>query len=159
MSDRYIDATESAKMIRRDLSAKYPGVRFAVRTSKYSGGASVTVSWTDGPTAREVDGIIQTYTGATFDGMQDLKEYHASDLNGERVHYLCDFAFTQRELSPAFLERMTADISAKYGMDAPAVMVSASGSAYLDPYDYRQLPGDADYFTRRILREAHNTAA
>lgn len=155
---RYVDATESAKLIRRELAATYPGVRFAVRTSKYSGGASVTVSWADGPTAEAVQQIADAYTGATFDGMQDLKEYHDSDLGGERVAFMCDFAFTQRELSPEFLSVVTADISAKYGMDAPAVMVSASGSAYLDPNDYRQIPGDADYFTRRILREAHHIA-
>src|SRR5690606_34789441 len=54
---RYIDAADVAKMIRKNLKSRFPGVKFSVRTSKYSGGASVDVPWFDGPTQREVEEV------------------------------------------------------------------------------------------------------
>lgn len=69
----YLTCAETAKLVRKDLKAAFPGVKFSVRSDSYSGGASINVSWTDGPTAREVDRVIKVYAGSGFDGMQDLK--------------------------------------------------------------------------------------
>jgi hypothetical protein len=153
---RFIDATECAKLMRRDLKAAYPGVRFSVRTDKYSMGASVDVRWTDGPGVTGVEGIIREYTGATFDGMTDCMDYHPSTLDGEEVHYGADFAFAERDYSPAFLAAITAAWCERYGVEQPEVLTSRDGTAYLNPTDYRTLPGDVDYITRRIMREAYN---
>ncbi len=96
---RYISSTDTAKMIRQAISEKFPEVKFGVRTRKYSGGASVDVSWTDGPTDKEVDEIAGQFRGATFDAMIDLKSYVTSYRNGEEVHFGADYVFCKRNYS------------------------------------------------------------
>ena len=76
MSDKvYITAADTARMIRKDLKREFPGQKFYVRTSTYSGGASISIDWMDGPTTAEVDTVVKVYEGADFDGMIDLKTY------------------------------------------------------------------------------------
>lgn len=71
----YVNTNDTAKAIRAILKAKFPGTKFSVRGSKYSGGSSIRVSWTDGPTAKLVDAYVQPFSGAGFDGMNDMKFY------------------------------------------------------------------------------------
>jgi hypothetical protein len=70
---RYIDAADTAKLVRAALKRAFPRVRFGVRTSRYAGGASVQVRWTDGPTTAAVETIVQPYTGREFDAMIDME--------------------------------------------------------------------------------------
>src|SRR6185503_87193 len=81
---RYITVTETAKLVRAALKAAFPVVKFSVTSKSYSGGASISVGWVDGPTEASVRAVTGQYQGATFDGSIDLKEYHSSTLNGER---------------------------------------------------------------------------
>lgn len=111
----YISVTDTAKLLRQALKAQFPGVKFSIRSSRYAGGASIDVSWTDGPPASAVDATCYLYRGATFDGMQDLKEYHSSILAGpdgvpREVHFGADYIFTNRHLSPALLDQYAAGI-------------------------------------------------
>lgn len=101
---RHIDATETAKLVRAALKAEHPDTKFSVRTSKYAGGASLRVAWTDGPTERTVNATLRRFQGATFDGMRDLKEYHSTLLAGpdgdvEEVRFGADFVHGTRSLS------------------------------------------------------------
>lgn len=68
----YISPADTAKLIRVQLKAKFPGIKFSVKTSVYSGGASIDVVWTDGPTAKMVDAVVKPFGGGGFDGMIDL---------------------------------------------------------------------------------------
>lgn len=70
-----ISCAETAKLVRKALKAAFPGQKFSVRSSSYSGGASIHISWVDGPTTTAVDAITDLFSGAGFDGMIDLK-YH-----------------------------------------------------------------------------------
>jgi hypothetical protein len=101
----YVSVTDTAKLLRGALKAAFPKVTFSVRSSKYAGGASIDVGWTDGPTEAQVKAVTELYRGATFDGMQDLKEYHstllgAPDGSVREVHFGADFIFTNRTASP-----------------------------------------------------------
>lgn len=69
---RYIGATECAKLIRAALKRHFPRVKFTVRTSKYSGGSSIRIGWTDGPTEVRVNAVVGPFEGAKFDGMIDM---------------------------------------------------------------------------------------
>lgn len=69
----WIDAADVAKLVRTRVKADFPGVKFSVRTSKYSMGASITAYWTDGPTTKQVDAAVAQYGGSGFDGSIDLK--------------------------------------------------------------------------------------
>lgn len=79
---RYIDVAETAKLIRRCLKRTYPAVKFSVRSSRYSMGASIDVRWTDGPAEFHINPLVQAYAGADFDGMIDLKTHNS--------HYMID---------------------------------------------------------------------
>ena len=69
---RYLSCAETAKLVRAALKAEFPGQKFSVRSSTYAGGASIDVSWTDGPTTKEVEGITNAYEGKSFDGSIDM---------------------------------------------------------------------------------------
>lgn len=61
--------------IKKELGAKFPGIKFSVRYSSYSGGDSVDISWLYGPTTDEVRTITDLYQGGHFNGMEDIYEY------------------------------------------------------------------------------------
>jgi hypothetical protein len=71
----YLSCAETAKLVRAALKQAHPGVKFGVRSKTYSGGASIDVSYTDGPPASEVEKSVGIFAGADFDGMIDLKCY------------------------------------------------------------------------------------
>jgi len=73
MPTEYLSVTETAKLVRAQLKKHFPGVKFSVRSQSYSGGASIDISWTDGPATRLVDPVARQFRGAAFDGMIDLK--------------------------------------------------------------------------------------
>jgi len=70
---QWLSAAETAQHVRRGLAAAFPSQKFSVRSSTYSGGASVDVRWTEGPTWEAVRAITGRYEGSDFDGMIDLK--------------------------------------------------------------------------------------
>jgi len=142
----FVSCTDTAKLIRKALKARFPSQKFSVRSDQYSGGASIDVSWTDGPTEKLVESIVGRFAGSTFDGMQDLKEYHHSEvttelrmlakrakveLPGDPVHFGADFVFTRRKFTPSFLERVIAEIGERFHTpDRPTVDDFEQGRAY-----------------------------
>lgn len=158
MSKEYLSVAETAKLVRAALKRAFPGVKFGVRSKSYSGGASIDVNWTDGPTAAEVKAVTSAYEGAGFDGMIDLKYHYESWLlpdgtavvhrsyghsfdnatvtpekphpDARLVSFGADYIFEHRSISPALATRAVAELVARYGLpfDA-ATAVSAS------PYD------------------------
>lgn len=68
----YLSCAETAKLIRVQLKAKFPGVKFSVKSNVYSGGASIDVGWIDGPTGKMVETVTKPFAGGGFDGMIDM---------------------------------------------------------------------------------------
>lgn len=128
-SPRYISCAETAALVRQALRKAFPRVTFSVRSKTYSGGASITVRWTDGPTSGEVERIAKAFAGASFDGMIDLKSYHESRLeNGERVRFAADFVFCERRVSGELLRRALRYCNRKYGWAIPESVVIDSNA-------------------------------
>lgn len=63
--------TLAAKNIRAELHQHYPNVAFSVRSRRYSGGDSISVVWTAGPTANDIAVLTEKYQQGHFDGMID----------------------------------------------------------------------------------------
>ncbi len=61
----------TAAKIRQELKQVFPSVAFSVRSSSYSMGNSIRVTWTDGPVDNLVDFVIDKYEYGTFDAMTD----------------------------------------------------------------------------------------
>jgi hypothetical protein len=85
---KYETAAETAKKIRVALKAKFPSVKFSVRSDSYSMGSSVRVAWTDGPTAKQVEAIAQPH-----------ENVHRDDASGEILSGGNRYIFCNRELS------------------------------------------------------------
>lgn len=131
---KYLTCAETAKLLRANLKASFPGVKFSVRSNTYAGGASIDVSWTDGPTEAEADKVLQHYAGASFDGMIDLKSYHTSliaqeDGSVHEVHHGADFVFGSRTSSDEHLARCTGSIpEAPNGRDTHGMQCGGCGN-------------------------------
>lgn len=109
---RYVSCADTAKEIRKALKAKFPGVKFSVRSSVYSMGASIDISWVDGPFADAVTKVARQFEGASFDGMIDLKSYHTSVTDtGEVVHWGADYVFATRSISPAYEAQLVVEVA------------------------------------------------
>jgi len=105
----YYSTTETAELVRTQLKEAFPGVKFGVRSKKYSGGSSIRVSWIDGPTPKEVNEVVSYFEGAVFDGMIDLKSYVTKvSENGVPVRFGADYVFTDRSYSVEFLSNILA---------------------------------------------------
>jgi hypothetical protein len=68
----YLSVAESAKLIRAALKKAFGKQKFSVRSSSYAGGASVSIAWTDGPTTKAVDAVVQPFSSRGFDGSIDM---------------------------------------------------------------------------------------
>lgn len=172
----YISAADTAKLIRVQLKAKFPGIKFSVKSSVYSGGASIDVAWTDGPTSKMVDAVVQPFGGGGFDGMIDMayskyayllpdgsatfaktsgtedsmgtvpKAEAAMPEGAKMVHFQANFIFTTRSKSLAFLERALIGFRARYGEPAAAIEIVDQGASF---GAYAKMPADVDQFIER----------
>ncbi|MFE3378753.1 LPD29 domain-containing protein [Streptomyces anulatus] len=85
----YIDARHVSAELKRRLTAEFPGVKFSVRRGRGTGSASIDVTWTDGPAARDVAAIANPMRGSTWNGYDERYESTATEvtvtIDGERV--------------------------------------------------------------------------
>lgn len=114
---KYFKPAETAGLIRKALKEAFPDMKFSVRTSTYSGGASIRVSWTDGPNGAQVEAIAKTFSGSYFDGMTGYKGSNYYMVDGERASFGADFIFCERSYSDAMIVRAIGKLTKKY---APA---------------------------------------
>jgi len=76
----YKNRVVATKNIKIELKRFFPKTTFKVRSKSYSGGDSIDVSWTDGPTSDAVNEIIRKYQAGRFDGMTDCYDYQSTDF-------------------------------------------------------------------------------
>lgn len=148
---KYLSAADTAKVVRKILKAQFPGTKFSVRSETYSMGSSVRVSWTDGPTEKQVDSAVGVLSGSGFDGMIDLKFNISHWLSPDgsfsparspgsqgsggfvagfdypKPHpdaievSFADHISLRRDYSRSFLEKAKDAISAKFGGEIPTI--------------------------------------
>lgn len=105
---KYLTCAETATMVRRALKTHWPSVKFSVISKTYAGGASITVTWTNGPTSSDVKRITDLYEGADFNSMEDLKTYHDTILFDDKgkmeqvVSMGADYIHTNRQYTPEY---------------------------------------------------------
>jgi hypothetical protein len=128
MSKQYLSCADTAKLVRAALKESFPGVKFSVRSSVYSGGASINVGWVDGPNADQVKGIVSAFEGSYFDGMTDYKGSNYGSLDGQEVRFGADFIFVNRQITAPFLTRAASFVLNYYGLDNEVVIDSAGFS-------------------------------
>jgi hypothetical protein len=118
--------TETAKLVKKALKDAYPSVKWSVKSDRYALGCSIDVSWTDGPTESMVQPIFRAFSGATFDGMTDMKSHVTQEYEGEVVSFGVDYVQGQRHISTAFMTRVAAQVARQYKVAVPEVYDSGA---------------------------------
>jgi len=145
MQTEYVSVANTAKLVRAALKQAFPGITFSVTSKSYSMGASITVTWVDGPTTDAVDAITAGYRGK---GPMDLTDYSPTvyhTVNGRHIHYGADYIHTTREYSVEFAQRVADEMADRYGLPWITVKASAwSGNADWSAADYQPAGGADD---------------
>jgi len=118
MATTFLSVTEVAKLVRQALKEAFPDIRFGVRSSRYAGGASLSVSWRDGPNEAQVTSITDRFRGSYFDGTTDYQGSRYSMIDGQLVSFGADYIHTRRSYSRRTVERVVARIAPRYGLVA-----------------------------------------
>lgn len=121
----------AARNLRIELARAFPGVKFSVKTSRFSMGDDLRVKWTDGPNAQQVEEYASKYSGGNFDGMQDLYTYDSNawtDAFGE-----AKYVSSSRDYSAKAVESVLRTLRAKYpgNMENIERAITVSADAYL----------------------------
>ncbi|MBF4636218.1 hypothetical protein ITJ38_17545 [Agreia pratensis] len=97
-----------AKLIRTQLKAAFPGVKFSVRCAIVTASAWIDVTYDDGPSYDQVATIARAFEGRSFNGMTDTYDSNGPALMAgagenlpELVDYLCDGVNIHRSFTPA----------------------------------------------------------
>ncbi|WP_109479903.1 LPD29 domain-containing protein [Paraburkholderia sp. C35] len=114
----YLSCAETAKLVRAALKEAFPGVKFSVRSSTYSMGASIRVGWVDGPNTKQVDAVVGGFSGSYFDGSIDYKGsvYHMTTTpeGFQQVSMGADSVHTSREHSDEAVTRACEAVYRRY---------------------------------------------
>lgn len=149
MSDtQYLSCAETAKLVRAALRESFPGIKFSVTSSVYSGGASINIKYQNGPTCEQVKSVVSNFEGSYFDGMTDYKGINYSSMNGVNVRFGADFIFVNRKYSMAFFEGAVQAACKYYGYAMPELCESSFGA-----YIARGLDFDTE---RRIMQKVQD---
>lgn len=130
METKYLSCAETAKLVRAALKEAFPAIKFSVKSSVYSGGASIRVKWTDGPNSDQVETITSRFCGGYFDGSIDYKGSVYGLMDGQKVHFGADFIFCNRDLSDATITRLLVRIANEYGCPVYSVEQFRRGELY-----------------------------
>lgn len=133
---QYLSCSETAKLVRAALKESFPSIKFSVRSSVYSGGASINISYINGPTYDAVKNVVSMFEGSYFDGMTDYKGYNFSSLNGVDTRFGADFIFVRRELTVEVMQPAVQAACEYYGLQVPAVKDGCQGAYIADFIDY-----------------------
>lgn len=88
---KYVSAAEVAKLIRKDLKANFPEIKFSVRSDR-----CVRISYESNVLpANQVRNVVDKYAGETFDGMTDMRSSNGAFAVEEGVELvsLASFIF------------------------------------------------------------------
>jgi hypothetical protein len=151
----YLSCAETAVMIRSVLKESFPGVKFSVRSSVYSGGASITIKYNDGPNADAVKAAVGIFEGSYFDGMQDYKGQRYAAIDGQEMSFGADYVFVNRYVSDA---AMAQAIDALYEKFAGNFRNDPLPKATVEDYNQgrlygRNIPGMGNGLANEFVRQ------
>jgi hypothetical protein len=112
-----LDCVSGAKLLREMLKDAFPCHRFSVTSSRYSGGSSISVRYTDGPPSFRVSAIAGELQGKGFDGMTDCS-YSVENVfthRGQRYKAPWCYVSTQRTVNDQARAAAIAMIEDHYG--------------------------------------------
>ena len=80
MTSTIIPTKDVAALLRKELRAAFPGVKFSVRCATGTAAAWINVTYDDGPTSLQVDAITRKFQGRTFNSQTDSYDDNGTAL-------------------------------------------------------------------------------
>lgn len=119
----------AAKNLRKLLKEKFPGAKFSVTISRFSGGNSMSVKWTDGPTSDAVSEFSELFSGGSFSGQDDSYTYSRAPF--AELFGSAKYISTSRDYSDALVGKAIAELAEYYApAAAPTVEDYRAGNAW-----------------------------
>ena len=159
MSTReYVSTKEQAAWIRAAVRETFPACKISVR--KASGGA-VYVTWTDGPTVKQIQEVTRRFELEGFDGMTDMRYGIPLEVDGRAV-YGGGLILHQRDISDEWRDEIIAEFETLCEREIPDPDVRGSGywemripvhvSRLEDGEVYRMVDTDTEYVSELVHR-------
>lgn len=137
----YYSCAETAKFVREALKESFPGVKFGVTSKSYSMGASIRVTWFDGPTTKQVDSAVYPFVGSYSsdayggDPIKMGRDDTVDPKTGKPCRFAADYIHTDRNYSESFLRAELAKLCAQYRCPLPEIKISSyDNSAYIESH-------------------------
>ena len=145
--EKYDSLTKGGKNLRRELKDAFPETKFSVRSRSYSGGDSIDINWTDGPTTEVVEKISGKYQQGSFNGMEDIYEYSSSNVWPD-VFGGAKYVMTNRSYSNEAYLQAVAEVEKEWGIKLK-VSYTSFNSAYISNEDDKNVDdaGSAHYWS------------
>lgn len=108
----------ASSAIKAELNQAFPGIKFSVKSSSFSGGDSVHIDWTDGPKTKEVEEISGKYQYGHFNGMEDIYENTNSRDDIPQAKYVSESRHQSEQVTallPAFAALFSPEQSTDWG--------------------------------------------
>lgn len=126
----------ATKNIKIELGLAFPGVKFSIKSRRFSMGDAIDVSWIDGPTGAQVDEIIDRYSAGSFNGMDDSYTYSRDFWI--KAFGDAKYVHSRRDMSDEAISRAIRLVASKYQLPA-GVVVSVEayrkGELWRVPFD------------------------
>lgn len=94
--------------LRTELKRNFPGVKFSVRYTSFSGGDKITVKWQDGPKSEQVQAIAGKYQHSHADDSGDYWDYDPNEFN--KLFGGAKYVMVTREMSESVAAALTAEV-------------------------------------------------
>lgn len=141
MSDiKSISVIDTAALVRTSLREAFPAVKFGVRAQRYAGGASIHVSWIDGPSTVQVEAITHRFESTYYNPTSDCWQPLWHRLGGARMRFGADLVRCHRAHSDAWcadairaVYRQHQDLLTARGVTAPTVRDFFEGRLHAIP--------------------------
>lgn len=102
-----------AKMIKSELSGKFPGIEFSIKSKAFMSGDNVTVDWKDGPTTDAIESLVGKYRYGNFDASKNLYLHN----NRNNAIPQAQYVMTSHRYSESLLRNAKAEIALRFHVD------------------------------------------
>lgn len=122
--------------IRTELKRKFPNAKFSVRYESFSGGDAYNISWTDGPTTKDVDAVVGKYKHMHPDeySMGDYWDSVPSNFND--LYGSVGYITTRRDISEEVIKTIMQELEDAGINECNFKEYSAyCNTSYVDIYD------------------------
>jgi hypothetical protein len=135
------EVAKAAKMIRQDLKTAFPNVKFNVTSRHYT---TVSITWINGVTERDVNNLVRKYKMGNFNGMVDSYDFSNRRQDIPQAEYI----FTNRQISTDVMSKMFNFVKSQYAAYTNASTINE----YIRGAEYT-----AENFIRNLLNDQNLT--